>query len=344
MLNSVKLTQYSTGGGCGCKINPVELKNIIKGIVAGSEFPNLIVGNNTADDASVFDLKNGKLLIQTADFFMPIVDDPYIYGQIAAANAISDVYAMGGKPVMANALLGFPSDKLPAMVANAILKGAQNICKSVNIPLAGGHSIKTNEPIFGLSVTGITSKKHLKTNSNAKENDIIYITKPLGTGILATALKREKLSRKGLKNLIKYTTKVNTEGLIFGKINYINSMTDITGFGLLGHLSEMCNGAKLGAELYYNKIPVISEVWKCIEQKTIPGNTAFNYQNIEKKVKSMPIEFIPILNDPQTNGGLMIAVDENKIKTFEKYCFRNNISIYKIGKFVKDKNIKIVQL
>lgn len=342
MTESVKLTQYSTGGGCGCKINPVELKKIIKGVVAGKEFPSLIVGNNTADDASVLDLKNGKLLIQTADFFMPIVDDPYTFGQIAAANAISDVFAMGGKPVMANALLGFPSDKLPSSVANAILKGAQNICNSVNIPLAGGHSIKTSEPIFGLSVTGITSIKQLKTNDKANEGDIIYITKPLGTGMLASALKKEKLSAQGLKNLVKYTTKVNSEGLLFGKMKYVNSMTDITGFGLLGHLNEMCSGAGLGAELQYKNIPLIPEIWHCIEQKIIPGNTAFNWLNVETIVKNIPIESIPILNDPQTNGGLMIAVDEKSTQTFEKYCKKYKITIYKIGKFVKGKNMNFV--
>lgn len=342
MKKSVKLTQYSTGGGCGCKINPIELEKIISGIKTQNEFRGLIVGNKTSDDASVFNLGRGKLLIQTADFFMPIVDDPYTFGKIAAANAISDIYAMGAKPLMANAILGFPIDKLPASVANSILKGAVDVCEKVNIPIAGGHSIKTSEPIFGLSVTGTCSEKNLKTNSNAKPNDLIYITKPLGVGILASAHKKEKLNKQGLKMLIENTTKANTEGQIFGKLKYVNSMTDITGFGLLGHLKEMCKGAGIGAELYSEKIPVIAEIWEYIEQKIIPGNTALNWENVKKIVKNIPENLINVLNDPQTNGGLMISVDSCKESDFEMLCKKRSISIYKIGKFVNKKEINII--
>lgn len=338
----IKLTQYSIGGGCGCKINPIELENIIKGLKTQSHIKGLIVGNNTADDASVFDLGNGKLLIQTADFFMPIVDDPFVFGQIAAANAISDIYAMGGKPIMANALLGFPTDKLPSKVANLILKGAVNICQTVKIPLAGGHSIKTGEPIFGLSVTGICTKKQLKTNNTAKPNDIIYITKPLGVGILASALKKSVLSEKGLEQLIENTIKVNVEGEIFAKLSYVTSMTDITGFGLLGHLSEMCRGAGIGAEIHAQNIPVLTEVWDCLEKKTIPGNTALNWKNVEKIVVNIPLKLIPIVNDPQTNGGLMIAVAPNYSLKFENLCRKQNINIYKIGNFVNSNKIEFI--
>ncbi len=339
MTESVKLTQFSSGAGCGCKIHPSELEEIIKDLKTGADFPGLIVGNNSADDASVMKLPNGDLLIQTADFFTPIVDDPYIYGQIAAANAISDIFAMGGKPLMANALLGWPTDKLSPEIANKVLRGAIEICDRVNIPLAGGHSIKIQEPIFGLSVTGICSPNQLKTNNGAMTGDVIYITKPIGTGILATAIKKGKLSEDGLKTLISITTQINSEGNLFGSLSYVNAMTDVTGFGLLGHLLEMCKGANLGAEIISKSLPVIEESKQLAAQFIIPGNTTRNWNSFEKFTFNLPDDLFAIVNDPQTNGGLMVAIDSNFTNNFETFCKENKIQIYKIGVFMNGEGV-----
>ena len=339
MSESIKLTQFSSGAGCGCKIHPAQLEEIIKGLKTGNDFPGLIVGNNSADDASVMKLSNGDLLIQTADFFTPIVDDPFVYGQIAAANAISDIFAMGGKPLMANALLGWPTDKLAPEIANMVLRGAIDICTRINIPLAGGHSIKIQEPIFGLSVTGICSPEQLKTNKGSQPGDIIYLTKPLGTGILATALKQGKLSEEGLKTLITITTKVNSEGFLFGNLRYVNAMTDVTGFGLLGHLIEMCKGANLGAEIISKSVPVIEESQGLAAQFIMPANTTRNWNSFEKDTFNLPDDLFAIVNDPQTNGGLMVAIDKNHEQDFETFCNENSITIFKIGSFINGSGV-----
>ena len=340
MSETIKLTQFSSSSGCGCKIHPGELEDILKDLKTETEYPNLIVGNNSADDASVMKLPNGDLLIQTSDFFTPIVDDPFLFGQIAAANALSDVFAMGGKPLMANALLGWPTDKLSPEIANQVLKGAIEICNQVNIPLAGGHSIKIEEPIFGLSVTGICSGVQLKTNSGAKQGDLIYLTKPLGTGILASALKKGKLSEEGLKGLISVTTKVNSEGNLFGDLSFINAMTDVTGFGLLGHLWEMCKGANLGAEIISSSVPVIEEAKILASQFIMPDNTYRNWNAFEKQTSGLPADLFALVNDPQTNGGLMVAVDKDHTSEFEKFCKNHSIPIYKIGSFNIEKGVR----
>lgn len=342
MNEEIKLTRFSSSSGCGCKIHPAELEDIIGDLKTGTEFPNLLVGNDRSDDASVMKMDNGDLLIQTADFFTPIVDDPYLYGVIAAANALSDVYAMGGKPLMANALLGWPSDKLSPSVANLVLKGAVSICEQAGIPLAGGHSIKIQEPVFGLSVTGVCKPTHLKTNSGAKVNDVIYITKPLGIGILASALKKEKLDDAGLNALLKYATHLNKEGNQFGALSYIHAMTDITGFGLLGHLIEMCHGAGLGAELDSEKIPLIEESIVLASQFVMPDNTYRNWNAYEKEVKNCPPALFAAVNDPQTNGGLMVSVKATSTIEFEHFCEQNNISIFRIGRFTAVVGVEFV--
>jgi len=333
MNNTIRLTEFSSSSGCGCKIHPDDLEDILKGIRTVTHFPNLVVGNDSADDASVMELPNGNLLIQTADFFTPIVDDPFVFGQIAAANAISDVFAMGGKPLMANALLGWPTDKLAPKIANQVLKGAIDICTKVNIPLAGGHSIKIQEPVFGLSVTGLCSPDHLKTNKNAKVGDILYVTKPIGTGILASALKKGLLSTEGLTQLMHITTKINSEGSEFGRLPYLNAMTDVTGFGLLGHLMEMCQGAGLGATLHTPSIPIIEEAKTLAAQFIMPDNTYRNWNAVEKHTSGMPPELFAPVNDPQTNGGLMVAIDKDHCTLFEQICSDKSITIYKIGSF-----------
>ena len=342
MSETIKLTQFSSSSGCGCKIHPEELEEIIKDLKTGVSYPNLIVGNDSSDDASAMKLHNGDLLIQTSDFFTPIVDDPFLFGQIAAANALSDVFAMGGKPIMANALLGWPTDKLSPEIANQVLRGAIEICNLVNIPLAGGHSIKIQEPIFGLSVTGICSPSQLKTNSAANPGDSIYLTKPIGTGILASALKKGKLNEEGLKALLKITTKVNSEGLLFGNLHYVNAMTDVTGFGFLGHLLEMCRGANLGAEIISSSIPVIDEAKALVAQFIMPDNTYRNWNAFEKQTTNLPAELFALVNDPQTNGGLMVAVDSSSTENFEAFCKENKIQIYKIGVFINGEGASFI--
>jgi len=333
MKEEIRLTQFSSSSGCGCKIHPDELEAIIKDLKTGTNYPNLLVGNDHADDASVMKLPGGDLLIQTSDFFTPIVDDPYLFGQIAAANAISDVFAMGGKPLMANAILGWPTDKLAPEIANQVLKGAIDICNQVNIPLAGGHSIKILEPVFGLSVTGICKPENLKTNHGAKPGDAIFITKPIGTGILASALKKNKLTTEGYKELIAVTTRVNSEGSEFGGLSYVNAMTDITGFGLLGHLMEMCKGAKLEAEINSLSVPILEEAKTMAAQFIMPDNTYRNWNAIEKSTFHLPSDLFGLVNDPQTNGGLMVAVDKDHIPAFEEFCKTRSYTIFKIGSF-----------
>ncbi len=339
MSENIKLSALSSSSGCGCKIHPTELEEILKGLKTGLNFPNLIVGNDSADDASVMKLSNGDLLIQSSDFFTPIVDDPFLFGKIAAANAISDIFAMGGNPLMANALLGWPTDVLSTDMANQVLKGAIEICKQVNIPLAGGHSIKIKEPIFGLSVTGICKPEHLKTNSGAKAGDSIYLTKPLGTGILASALKKGLLSPNGLEHLVAITTKVNEEGAMFGTLDYLNAMTDVTGFGFLGHLAEMCKGANLGAEIRCSAIPIVEEAKTLSAQFIMPDNTYRNWNAMEAHTFNLPSDLFAIVNDPQTNGGLLVAIDSHNTKEFEDLCAKQNIAIWFTGNFTKSKGI-----
>ncbi len=312
MPDSIKLTQYSHGGGCGCKIAPGVLEEILHSQYAFPDHKNLLVGNHSNDDAAVYDLENGRAIISTTDFFMPIVNDPFDFGRIAAANAISDVYAMGGKPVMAIAILGWPVDKLPAAVAQKVLEGGRTICAEAGIPLAGGHSIDAPEPIFGLSVTGLVSLQNLKQNNTAKEGDLLFITKKLGVGIVSTAQKRELVTDAHFSFLLKQLTQLNSIGEKLGNIKGVTAMTDITGFGLLGHLSEMAGGSGLSAEIIYNQLPILDGAKEYLAQKVKPGATNRNWSSVSNKVvfdsKINREEAVSLLADPQTNGGLLIAV------------------------------------
>src|SRR5688572_7384767 len=239
MTETIRLTQYSHGAGCGCKIAPKVLDEILKTNLIFPDNERLLVGNHSKDDAAVYELDNEKALILTTDFFTPIVDDAYDFGRIAAANSISDIYAMGGTPLMAIAILGWPIEKLPVEEAQKMLEGARAICKEANIPLAGGHTIDSNDPIFGLAVTGQAALNHLKKNNTAKEGDVLFLTKPIGVGVLSTALKRGLLKDEHYESLLQQMTKLNQIGEAFGKIEGVHAMTDVTGFGLLGHLIEM---------------------------------------------------------------------------------------------------------
>lgn len=286
----------------------------------------LLVGNNTKDDAAVYDMDNGTALISTVDFFMPIVDDAFDFGQIAAANAISDVYAMGGKPFLATAILGWPVSKLPAEVAAQVIKGAREKCTEAGIVLAGGHSVDATEPLFGLSVNGVVKKEELKKNSGAKVGDLIYITKKLGSGILATALKRKAISAEHQNELLNELKKLNSIGVLFGTKSFIHALTDVTGFGLLGHLIEMMEGANLSAELNYNAIPLMNGAQEYSSKMIVPDNLYRNWNSYEKKVKLHSPESFFTLCDPQTNGGLLFTIDPKHQNELEDLLKQNQLS------------------
>ncbi len=282
-VHSVKLTQYSHGAGCGCKISPKVLDNILKTHLAKIHYPDLLVGNDTRDDAAVLDMGNGEAIISTTDFFMPIVDDAFDFGRIASANAISDVYAMGGEPLMAIAILGFPIDKLPPEVAQQMLEGSRAVCAEAGIPLAGGHSIDSPEPIFGLAVTGKVKTQHLKQNSTAIPECRLYLSKPLGVGILTTAQKKGILQPEHQSIAPESMVKLNKLGAVLGKLPYVKALTDVTGFGLLGHLSEMCEGSGLQAVVEFDRVPRIAVLDAYLAQKSIPGGTRRNWDSYGHK-------------------------------------------------------------
>lgn len=343
-MEIIKLTQYSHGSGCGCKIAPDVLEKILKSNVTNTTFTNLLVGNATKDDAAVYDLGNGTALISTVDFFMPIVDDAFDFGRIAAANAISDVYAMGGKPLLATAILGWPVEKLPAELAQKVVEGAKTVCNSVGIPLAGGHSIDTLEPMFGLSVNGIIDIKNIKKNSGAQAGDLIYITKKIGVGILAASLKRVVIEAPHKEVLMHQLTQLNSIGQKLGELDYITAITDITGFGLLGHLIEMMEGADLSAELNYDKVPLIEGIQTYTLKMIVPDNVYRNWNSYKHKVKNIGAESFFTLCDPQTNGGLMVTVKPDKRDEFEKVLRENNLSEFArpIGVVTERKDASVI--
>ncbi|MEO8108465.1 MAG: selenide, water dikinase SelD [Ginsengibacter sp.] len=313
-LEEVKLTQYSHGAGCGCKISPLVLDKILQSNLALPDNKNLIVGNHTKDDAAVYDMGNGMALISTTDFFMPIVDDPFEFGRIASANAISDVYAMGGKPILAIAILGWPINVLPPEVAQKVIEGSRSICLEAGISLAGGHSIDSPEPIFGLSVNGFVPIKNIKQNNTAKEGDLLFLTKPLGVGILTTAEKKGLLQKEHFGLAAKQMMQLNSIGELLGKIEGVHAMTDVTGFGLLGHLAEMAEGSELSAIVYMDNVPtIIEDIKNYVDKKCVPGGTNRNWDSYGRKIGPVTDFEKSILADPQTSGGLLIAVDPSAI-------------------------------
>lgn len=342
-MNEIKLTQYSHGSGCGCKIAPDVLEKILKSDTKTRTDPKLLVGNSTKDDAAIYDLGNGSALISTVDFFMPIVDDAFDFGRIAAANAISDVYAMGGKPLLATAVLGWPVDKLPVELAQKVIEGARKVCSEAGITLAGGHSIDTLEPMFGLSVNGIIQIKNLKKNSGAKPGDLIYITKKIGVGILATALKRGVLNDIHKTIFIDQLTQLNSLGEKIGSLDYVTAMTDITGFGLLGHLIEMAEGCGASAEINYDDIEVIEGIQEYTSKMIVPDNVYRNWNSYKDKVKDIGAESFFTLCDPQTNGGLMVTVTAECQEQFEKFLIDNNLHAFAkpIGRMMEKKDFCI---
>jgi selenide, water dikinase len=314
---TIQLTQYSHGAGCGCKISPDILDKILLTPIGQRPDKRLLVGNDKRDDAAVWDLGNGTALLSTTDFFMPIVDDPYDFGRIASVNAISDVYAMGGTPVLAIAILGWPIDKLAPEVAQRVLEGARAICAEAGIPLAGGHSIDCPEPVFGLSVNGLVDLGHLKKNATATAGCRLYLTKPLGVGILSTAQKKGLLRPEDAAMALQSMVTLNKLGEVFGRMPEVTAMTDITGFGLLGHLAEMCEGSGVSAIIAYEKIPVMGSLSDYLAQDCLPGGTQRNWKSYGHKVNTVSDVQKYILADPQTSGGLLVAVTATNVSAFE---------------------------
>jgi selenide, water dikinase len=328
----VKLTQYSHGAGCGCKLSPKVLEEILSGSIAFPDNKSLLVGNHSKDDAAVYDMGNGTAIISTTDFFMPVVDDPFEFGRIAAANAISDVYAMGGKPMLAIAILGWPVNKLSPQIAKRVIEGGKSICAEAGIPLAGGHSIDSPEPIFGLAVNGIVDINNIKQNNTARAGDILYLTKPLGIGILTTAEKKGLLKPDHAGIAVKQMMQLNKVGEALGKISDVTAMTDVTGFGLLGHLTEMAEGSNLTAIIPdVKRVPLINEDLEYyINHHCVPGGTQRNWNSYGHKISIHTAqeknEIIKnILADPQTSGGLLIAVDPKALLEAESVLKEYNL-------------------
>ncbi len=311
MTDNIKLTQYSHGAGCGCKISPKVLDQILQTGQKSTVFPTLLVGNEERDDAAVMDLGDGTAIISTTDFFMPIVDDPADFGRIASVNAISDIYAMGGTPILAIAILGWPINLLPPEVANAVIEGSRAACAEAGIPLAGGHSIDSPEPIFGLAVTGRVKIEHLKKNGSASIGAKLFLTKPIGVGILTTAQKKGHLLPEHAHIAPDSMKKLNKAGAHFGQLPYVQAMTDVTGFGLLGHLSEMCAASNAGALLRFDEVPVIDRAILdyYLDKKCFPGGTTRNWESYGHKISGATVLQQQILADPQTSGGLLVAVN-----------------------------------
>lgn len=328
---AIKLTQYSHGAGCGCKISPAVLDKILHSNTPVTPDVRLLVGNADRDDAAVFDMGNGQALISTTDFFMPIVDSPFQFGRIAAANAISDVYSMGGTPVLSIAILGWPINKLDPEVAQEVLEGARSICAEAGISIAGGHSIDSPEPIFGLAVNGIVALENLKQNSTATEGCRLYLTKKIGVGALSTAQKKGLLRPEDAEIILRSMTTLNKLGETFGKMKGIKAITDVTGFGVLGHLSEMCEGSNLSAEIEFNKVPVIESLPYYLDQNCIPGGTNRNWASYGHKIGEITERQKQILCDPQTSGGLLAAVEESFVKEFESFLEEERLNLTSFG-------------
>lgn len=345
----IRLTQFSHGGGCGCKIAPAVLEQILHSTETTVIDKNLLVGNSSKDDAAVYDLGNGTAIVSTTDFFMPIVDDAYEFGKIASANSISDVYAMGGKPLMAIAVLGWPVNKLPADLAQKVLDGSRAICNEAGIPLAGGHSIDSPEPFFGLAVTGLVDLKHLKQNNTAQEGNVLLLTKSIGVGILTTAGKRSLLKEEHKRLAPEQMMKLNKIGEELGKLDAVTAMTDVTGFGLLGHAIEMTEGSNLSAEIYYSKIPFLEAAKEYAAQRIMPDATARNWSSYSSKVsfgEGVPVaEAFNLLPDPQTNGGILIAVKAEKLAEVQDLLNRSGLGAYTepLGKLIP-KTEKVIQV
>jgi len=331
-----KLTQYSHGAGCGCKISPKVLDSILQHQSEKFHFPNLLVGNDERDDAAVLDLGDGTAVISTTDFFMPIVDDAADFGRIASVNAISDIYAMGGTPILAIAILGWPINQLPPEVANQVIEGSRKACSEAGIPLAGGHSIDSPEPIFGLAVTGRVQTEHLKRNGGATVGCKLFLTKPLGVGILSTAQKKGKLLPEHSTIARDSMVRLNRVGEVFATLPYVKAMTDVTGFGLLGHLSEMCEASGMSARVDFAQVHLLDKdiLQHYLAENCVPGGTHRNWDSYGNKIGELTDEQKFILCDPQTSGGLLIAVEPAHEADFQAVAKQEGLVLEALGEIV----------
>ncbi|HHR6131542.1 TPA: selenide, water dikinase SelD [Providencia alcalifaciens] len=331
MTEKIRLTQYSHGAGCGCKIAPKVLEQILHTEQAKFHDPHLLVGNETKDDAAVYDLGNGIGIISTTDFFMPIVDNPFEFGRIAATNAISDIFAMGGKPIMAIAILGWPIAKLPPEVAREVIEGGRAACADAGISLAGGHSIDSPEPIFGLAVTGVVNTDYVKKNSAASADCELFLTKPLGIGVLTTAEKKGVLAPEHAHLAAETMCQMNKFGAVVAPLEGVTAMTDVTGFGLLGHLSEICEGSGVRAQISFSKVPKLADVEKYIEAGCVPGGTQRNFDSYGHLIGPMSDLQRKLLCDPQTSGGLLIAIKPSEVAKIKEIAQQQGVLLQSVG-------------
>ena len=329
--NKIRLTQCSPSGGCGCKIAPKELEKILQGSRSKMIFENLMVGNDSKDDAAVFDIGNNQAIISTTDFFTPIVDDPFDFGAVASTNALSDIFAMGGKPIMAIAILGWPVGTIDTSVATEVIKGARETCEKLGVPLAGGHSIDNSAPFFGLAVTGIIDKSLVKRNNAATPNCRLFLTKPVGIGLVSTAVKFGLAKEEDRLLALKLMTTPNTPGAELSKIDGVKALTDVTGFGLGGHLLEMAEGSNVKAVLDFESIPKIPNIQYYIDNECSPGGTTKNFQSYGHKISKMDNNQFAIICDPQTSGGLLVAVEESGVEEVKALALKLDFPLHEIG-------------
>ena len=332
----IRLTEFSHGGGCGCKIAPAVLSEILASTPIRGLPKDLLVGTETADDAAIYRLNDEQALVATTDFFTPIVDDPFDFGRIAASNAISDVYAMGGRPIFALAVVGMPLEKLPVAVIQRILEGGESVCAAAGIPIAGGHSIDTLEPIYGLVALGLVHPKKVKRNSTAKSGDVLVLGKPLGIGILSAALKKGKLSEAGYRAMLDWTTRLNTPGAALAELPGVHALTDVTGFGLAGHLLEILRGSKLAGEVRFDALPVIPEALDWAKQGVATGASERNWAGYGHEVvltSDFPDWKRKLVSDPQTSGGLLVSCAPDAVQAVQnEFKKRGFAEVAVIGK------------
>ena len=341
MSTPIRLTQYSHGAGCGCKTSPKVLDVILAGSGAQNLDPRLWVGNASRDDAAVYALDDERGVVSTTDFFMPIVDDPFDFGRIAATNAISDIYAMGGDPLLAIAILGWPVNLLPPEVAREVVRGGRAACDAAGIPLAGGHSIDAPEPIFGLAVTGVVDKARLKRNDTATVGCKLYLTKPLGIGILTTAEKKAKLRPEDVNLARDWMCTLNRPGSRFGRLAGVQAMTDVTGFGLLGHLVEMADGSGVSARVEFAKVPRLPGVEHYLAEGCVPGGTGRNFDSYGQRIAPLDQDRIDLLCDPQTSGGLLVAVAPGAEDEFRAAAAESGLALEPIGELVERRDYAV---
>jgi len=344
MTTPIRLTQYSHGAGCGCKISPKVLGTILKSQLNLSPDPMLLVGHESRDDAAVYDLGNGTGVISTTDFFMPIVDDPFDFGRIAATNAMSDVYAMGGRPLMAIAILGWPIEKLDPEVAQQVVEGGRQACADAGMQLAGGHSIDSPEPIFGTAVTGLIELSHLKRNNTALAGDRLYLTKPLGIGIYATAEKKQALKTEHYGVATELMCQSNKAGEAFGAVTGVTAMTDVTGFGLVGHLVEVCEGSGVHAVIEAAQVPILDDLEHYVEAGCVPGGSLRNLESYSSKLGPMSALRQTVLCDPQTSGGLLLAVRPEAEEEFLSVAQSQHFDLKPIGELTVPGEGPVIQV